>query len=98
MGSSSSQPGGFCECRDVVNKIINADAADDCAMQMVAGTDEMEAKPFDNVCKAVKVTPTPVTAAAKKQKIQARPKVEDKDGGSYQGEWLGFFADSGKTN
>jgi len=22
---------------------------------------------------------------------QARPKVDDKDGGSYQGEWLGCF-------
>lgn len=78
MGSVPSQ-NGFCECRDVVNKVLHADAVEDFAMQ-VSAHDEMEAKPLE-VCKAMRIRPPE----------KAREKVEDKDGGSYQGEWLGSW-------
>eukprot|EP00913_Durusdinium_trenchii_P008430 g7916.t1 len=42
MGSSSSQA-GFCECKDVVNKVIHADAVEE--QWQVSAADEMDVKP-----------------------------------------------------
>lgn len=85
----AAQVGALCECKDVLTKIVHADAVDE-NMHMVSGADEMEAKPDSlEVCKAVKISSP--NLGQKPQRVQARPKVDDKDGGSYQGEWLGCF-------
>ena len=83
MGSVSSH--GFCECRDVVNRVLHADA-EDVAMQ-VSGHDEMEQRPLE-VCRAIRIKRSP---EKEKSSSSVRAKVEDKDGGSYQGEWLGSW-------